>query len=204
MNGYLRVLLKEMVGAIGEERVKPILSGFSCRQLNGDVEDFIKHKAIEFAKQGIASTTLVFTPYRGEPVLVGYFSLANKCIDIPTRKLSSSLRKRISRFSIPNGTGQLLQLALPLIAQLGKNYANGYDALMSGDELLKMAIDQVKEGQRIFGGKCVYLECEDNDSLREFYERNGFCKFSERQLDGEDIMLMRGKKLIQMIRYINN
>lgn len=79
MTGYGLVNLKEMIEEVGEDRVKEILSAFSC-PLNKDVEFFLHNKAIEFAKQGIAQTQLVFTSYKGEPVLVGYFTLSNKVL----------------------------------------------------------------------------------------------------------------------------
>lgn len=47
MDGYQLISLKEMLDTIGEERVKAILSNFSC-PLNGDVEYFLKHRAISF------------------------------------------------------------------------------------------------------------------------------------------------------------
>jgi hypothetical protein len=53
MTGYIQVNLRDMVNNIGEDKAKNILSNFSC-PLNKDVELFLKHKSIEFSKQGIA------------------------------------------------------------------------------------------------------------------------------------------------------
>ena len=83
---------------------------------------------------------------------------------------------------------------------LTKNY--GYDKLITGDELLQIACDTVKEGQRILGGKLVYLECEDVPSLIRFYEENGFCSFGKRELDGDERDKMKGQYLIQMLKYL--
>jgi hypothetical protein len=201
MDGYVRVLLKEMIKEVGEDRVKSILSGFLC-PINKDVEGFLKQKAIEFDKQGISSTHLIFTSFKSEPVLIGYFALANKCIDVPIKKLSSNMRKRMARFGPRHNDNTLIQIALPLIAQLGKNYAEGYNKLISGDELLKIAIEQIQEVQRILSGKFTYLECEDTPKLKEFYSSNGFVEFSERPLDEEETAVMKGSRLVQMIRYI--
>ena len=44
MDEYSRILLKEMVAEIGEDRVQPLPSDFSC-PLNKDVEGFLKQKA---------------------------------------------------------------------------------------------------------------------------------------------------------------
>lgn len=56
---YISVNLKAMIDEIGESAVKALLSNFSC-PLNKDVEQFLRIKAIEFSKQGIAQTHLVF------------------------------------------------------------------------------------------------------------------------------------------------
>lgn len=91
----------------------------------------------------------------------------------------------------------------PLIAQLGKNYMNDYRKLITGDELLKMAIDKVSAAQRIIGGKVVYVECEDIDILKKFYEDNGFVIFGKRRLDKEERGEMNGSHLIQLLKYLN-
>lgn len=79
LKGYFIINLADMVAEMGEDATKGILLEFSC-PVNKDVEYFIKHKAIEFSKQGLAKTHLVFCSYKSEPVLVGYFTLANKFI----------------------------------------------------------------------------------------------------------------------------
>lgn len=70
-----------------------------------------------------------------------------------------------------------------MIAQLGKNYANGNDTLISGNELLFLAMEKVKKVQNEVGGRFAYLECEDKKKLKEFYERNRFKLFGKRKLD---------------------
>ena len=59
MTGFKIVNLKLLVEEIGEEETKTLLSNFSC-PLNEDVEEFLRIKAIEFSKQGLAQTHLVF------------------------------------------------------------------------------------------------------------------------------------------------
>ena len=61
MKGYKLVNLHEMINELGEDRVKSILFDFYC-PLNLDLEKFLRNGvAIEFAKQRIAATHLVFT-----------------------------------------------------------------------------------------------------------------------------------------------
>jgi len=90
-----------------------------------------------------------------------------------------------------------------LIAQLGKNYADGCDKLIKGADLLQMACDEVRTAQRIIGGKMVYLECEDTPKLIDFYTSNGFREFSRRPLDKDEEDSFNAKHLVQMLKYLD-
>lgn len=203
MGGYQIIHLSDMVEALGEDEVKSILSTFSC-PLNKDVENFLKSKAITFSKQGIAKTHLVFTTYKGKPCLIGYFTLANKVFSVSYNKrtFSSALRRRLNKFAVYDSEYKTYSIPAPLIAQLGKNYTNGYDKLISGDELLKMACEKVSSIQNLLGGRFVYLECEDKPQLTNFYSENGFFNFGKRQLDKDEKDSLSGNYLIQMLKYL--
>lgn len=188
-----------MIETLGEEETKNILSSYLCPQ-NADIEYFLKEKAIEFAKQGIAATHLVFTKIKEEPVLVGYFALTNKSIDISKRLLSNAYRKRIKRFGTEHASGY--RIPTLLIAQLGKNFANGYDKLITGDELLTIALEKVKHIQKDIGGKLVFLECEDIDKLIEFYSSHCFFKVGNRFLDRGEKGIETADYYVQMLKYI--
>lgn len=201
--GFVQVNLAEMISEIGEDRVKAILSDFSC-PLNKDVEFYIRDKAIVFAKQGWATTHLVFASYKDTLVLVGYFTLVTKVIMIYKANMSKTLQKKISKFSQPDVSMKRYIMSAPLIAQLGKNFNKGYDKLITGDELLKLACDKVKSIQTDVGGKFVYLECEDKPQLIDFYTSNGFVNFGKRNLDKDETDVMSGGYLVQMLRYLKN
>ena len=81
MNGFIIVNLLDLIDKYGEEHVKnKILSDFSC-PANKDVEKFLLVKSIEFAKQWLSQTHLVFCSFQGKLVIAGYFTLANKYSD---------------------------------------------------------------------------------------------------------------------------
>lgn len=202
MTGYQEVNLKRIIQNVGEDRVRALLSNFSC-PMNQDVETFIRQKAIEFAKQEVASTHLVFASYRDEVVLIGFYSIAIKQFSIKRSALSANLRHRIAKFAAYNAELMRYDIAAPLIAQLAKNYAAGYNQLITGDELLQMACDRVRQAQMIIGGKVTYLECENKPALIQFYERNGFKVFSKRPLDHDETKVMFGKELIQLLKYFS-
>ena len=202
MAGYKQFVLKEMIEQLGEESVKVILSNFSCPQ-NLDVEKFIKDKAIEFSKQNIASTHLVFAEYKEKLEIVGYFTLSPKTVYIKKGNLSNTLKKRVSKFGTYDENIKGYSIPAPLIAQLGKNFTNGLNKLITGDELLKMACDKIKTIQANMGGKITYLECEDKPKLIEFYKSNGFVNFGKRTLDRDEKDDLSGEYLIQMLKYLN-
>lgn len=199
MTGYIQVNLREMINKLGEDKVNNILSNFSC-PLNKDVEMFLKHKSMEFSKQGIAITYLVFTSYKNEYLLSGYFTLATKFIIISRTSLSKTLQKRIGKFTQYDNELKRYVLSAPLIGQLAKNYY--YDNMITGDELLKLACDKVKFIQGEIGGRIVYLECEDKEKLIQFYSNNGFVLFGRRKLERDEVDLLEGAYLVQMLKYL--
>lgn len=197
---YKIVNLKLLIDEAGEDTVKTVLSSFCC-PLNHDVEMFLRDRAIDFAKQGLSQTHLVMATYIGQSTLVGYFSLANKYISVPAEPLSNTQRRRIAKFSIYDSHLCAFCLSTPLIAQLGKNYFNGVDNLITGDALLSLACRKVASIQLALGGRYAYLECEDKPKLTEFYRRNGFQEFDRRVVDSDETGL-DGKYLVQMLKYI--
>lgn len=207
MTGYGLVNLKDMVQELGEERTKEILSEFSC-PMNKDVEFFLHCKAIEFAKQGIAQTQLVLTSYKDAPVLVGYFTLSNKVLEIPRKNVSKSVAKKVNRFAMARDAYYSMtdnyMISAPLIGQLGKNFTNEYNKLIPGDVLLKLATDKVRAIQAVLGGKFVYLECEDKAPLLDFYGSNGFVTFGKRDLDRDERDLQAGQYLVQLLKYLGD
>lgn len=201
MDGYVQVVLKSYLDVVGEDETKKLLSSFSCPQ-NADVESFLHDKAIEFAKQGIAQTHLVFCSYKGTPELIGYYALTMKTVQVKRSVLSESKRKKIAKFANFDKEARSYFLPCPLIAQLGKNFRNGLNNMITGNELLALACNKVAETQLLMGGKIVYLECEDINRLRDFYRRNGFFEFGKRTLDREEKSLLHGEYLIQMLKYL--
>ena len=185
--------------------MRNILSTFLCPQ-NEDVQAFIQEKAIIFSQQNLSKTTLVYwrSEDETEKELVGYFTVALKHIQVHKKSVSHSTAKRLHNFSITkdlNEDDKLYILPAPLIGQLGKNFTGGNNLLISGSELLQMALNKIRKIQREIGGRFVYLECEDDPKLKKFYEENGFTCFGQRSLDGDETGL-RGRYLLQYLRYL--
>jgi hypothetical protein len=176
------------------ERTEAVLSTFTSIH-DSDIERFIKGNAIEFSNQGIARTHLVIAEIDSRQALLGYFTLANKVLAVPREYLSKTFEKRLGKYGVFDEGSGCYTVSMPLIAQIGKNYADGLDQLMSGDDLLALACGKVADIQSELGGKFTYLECEDTPKLVEFYKRNGFIR-----TDGG--RPASNQTLIQMIKYI--
>jgi hypothetical protein len=82
-----------------------------------------------------------------------------------------------------------------LIAQLGKNYADGNDRLITGTQLLAVALEKIAAIQRELGGRFVLVECEDTPNLLEYYQANGFSRLQDRATGEGD-----GDYFVQMVR----
>ena len=200
--GIKIVNLNLLIEECGEDLAKEYLSTFSC-PLNKDVENFLRYKAIDFAKQGWAQTHLVMMSYKKEMAMVGYFTLASKFITVLSKNVSATTRKRIAKFSTYDPILKAYLLSAPLIAQLGKNYTNGYNNLITGDQLLTLACNKVRFIQLDLGGRFVYLECENKPKLIDFYSNNGFYLFDRRKLDRDETDL-DGEYLVQMLKYLKS
>lgn len=199
MSDYFKINLCDLIDSLGESKVKSILSSFSSPN-NEDVEFFIKNKAIEFSKQGLAQTHLDIYKNEDGVEILGYYAIANKPILIDKKSLSNTLAKKISKFASVHTKDTYIVQSL-LIGQLSKNFKDGNECLMTGEELLDLAIESVQEAQKIIGGKVVFLECEDKPKLVDFYSKYGFVVFGKRMLDRDEVEKVDGKYYLQWIKY---
>lgn len=199
MEEYLQINLNNLMQELGENKTKSILSNFECRK-NSDVEDFIRNKAIEFDKRGFAKTYLIFfNDSNGGIRLVGYFSLANKPFYINSSGLTSNMKRKINTYGTYDVALKKYIVPAILIGQFAKNHHCRYNTLISGDELMKMAIQKVVDIQDQIGGHFVYVECEKEEKVIKFYESHGFVIFGERECG--DRNESKTKKLIQLLKY---
>lgn len=190
--------MSELIVTLGEDDTKSILSTFVC-PLNKDVENFIKYKAIEFSKRDFSKTYLVFweTDDEKEKALVGYYTIASKFIRVERSAVNSKEARKLRDHGVFDENTNEYIVSAPLIAQLGKNYSEGNECLISGSDLLQLAIERVKRVQHEIGGKFVYLECEDEAKLLAFYTKNRFKVFGKRKLDRDETDI-KGHYLIQL------
>lgn len=194
---FVQINLSDLLDQLGEDEIKNILSSFSC-PLNADVEKFIKTKAIEFSKRGFSKTHLIYwaTDDEKEKEFVGYYTIASKFITIQRSVVNCKEARKLREHGVFDTKANEYTVAAPLIAQLGKNYTSGNDSLISGKDILQMAMEKVKKVQNEVGGRFVYLECEDKEKLIKFYETNNFKLFGRRKLDRDETDI-KGEYLLQ-------
>ncbi len=160
---YKIVRVGGLIEKKGEDFYHQLVADFSC-PLNNDLEHFLKNTAIENQKKNISRTNLVYASFEEQKVLVGYYSLAIQVLTLED-DISKSIRKEITGFT------DLHKNNVPvfLIGQMGKNFYNNYNKLISGEELFAQAIIDIKEAQKLVGGRVVMIECKKDEKLKHFY-----------------------------------
>lgn len=178
MKQFETINILDMIGAIGETKLKQCLSEFSC-PVNPEIEHFVVDHAIDFAKKKLSVTYFVINE-NGK--IIAIFTLAHKAVEIGNMRLSNTKRRKISRYAILDTETNCYTVSAFLIAQFGKNYAVEGGKTISGSELMDLTFDILEKVQHDIGGGIVFLECEDKPKLLEFYQndKNGFIPFDER------------------------
>lgn len=184
----------DILERVGEEELVSGLSDFSCTS-NKDIENFLKLKAVDFAKKRISITYLVLHVETGE--ILGFFTLAHKVLYVPAEGMSNNVKRRLERYgSFDKDTNSYLMSAF-LLAQFGKNYALGEDDRIAGLALMECVDSILKKIQFQVGGGVVYLDSLDNEHLVHFYsDVCGYRKISERISDSNNTKYLQYLKFI--------
>ena len=174
---YLTISLHNMRKlGVGKGDIDKILSDFSC-PLNSDVEEFVKLKAYDFDRVGLARTNLIYAfPNENHPILVALFTIGLSHI-IVSEELSKNDKKRMFGTTYPIG-GTLKTL---LIGQLSKNYKNGYNQYITGETLMKLVFERIREIHQIMPSVVTHIDCKDLVPLRNYYEKFGFTMFKNQK-----------------------
>lgn len=167
-------------GQSGEDLLQQVFSTFSCDK-NSDVERFLLEQSINFTKKNQSVTYVVLTPEDGQ--IIGYFTITIKPIIVNGDSFSNTVKRKIARVSEQDEESGNYSLSAYLIAQLGKNFKDGANEKISGEQLLGLAIEKIKELQYMAGGMVVFLEAENEEKLIHFYEdKNGFKRFDTKEI----------------------
>ena len=132
----------------GEPALVELISGFSCPK-NPDVERFLKQSSIEFTKKNQSVTYVVISANDGG--LLGYFTLALKPLTVRGETVSNTVKSKLLRISELDKQSDTYNMSAYLIAQLGKNYADGRNEEISGEDLIELAWKVIQEVQYMTG-----------------------------------------------------
>ena len=132
-------------------------------------------------------------------VLVGYFTLALKPLTVRGETVSNTVKKKLLRVSEWDEKSDTYTMSAYLIAQLGKNFTNGADQKITGEELLALAWNKIKEIQYLGGGVVTFLEAENEEKLLSFYRDNRFSQFDTRQTASDTD---EAHELVQLLRLL--
>ncbi len=205
----ITVSLKELVENSDsmEDDVTALLHTFFCvkdceTKFGEDVQEFLHKKAIGFENNAISRTYLVFYSDEKISYLAGYFSLANKPLSMTGKnfgKLSQSKKKMLLGSGHRTDKNNYVCSSV-LLGQLGKNCNYPQDIedsqKVEGKDILKASYEKIKHIYTLFGGKVLYLECNNNEKLIKFYNENGFSLLEG--YESEKDMLVFVKKLSQV------
>ena len=108
----------------------------------------------------------------------------------------------MNRFSEYNEELSIQVLNVFLIAQLGKNFTHECSKLVTGHQLLTVAIERITQIQREIGGKIVCVECEDTQRLVSFYESNGFVMIQKRKNPQAALSSIQSSNFVQFDKYL--
>ena len=181
---------------VGEPELLRIISGFSC-PANPDVEHFLKNSSIEFTRKNQSVTYLVLDMDNG--ALVGYFTIALKPLTVRDEVISNTVKRKIKRVSEFDEQTNSYTMSAYLIAQLGKNYADGRNKEITGVELLELAWSVIEDMQYRGGGMVVFLEANNEEKLLSFYQDNKFRQFDTRQITSGK---SEPHELVQLLRLL--
>ena len=151
--------------------IERALKTFKCK-INIDEQDFIQNKAIVFERENRARTYLVYDITYTK--LLGYFTVAFKSIEL--NNISKNKRKVIT-------AGESTEVyAAYLIGHVAKNCR--FKDEITGKQLLEYSKNVIAEARDLVGGRIIYIDCKDNEKLKDFYEENGFKYFKTSEKTG--------------------
>lgn len=165
---------------------------FDCPN-NSEINDFIHNKAIGSVQRHQTATFLVVD---NQNQINGFYSLTHKSLEVSAANLSKTYTKKIAMYSDYDESKKSYYISAFLIAQFGKNANISKDSVISGDEMMNIVLEHLRTVRDEIAGNLVYLECEDNEILLNFYSKNGFVKFGERYSEIENV------NYIQMLRFL--
>ena len=91
--------------------------------------------------------------------------------------VSNTVKRKLLRISELDEKSQTYIMSAYLIAQLGKNFADGRNNKITRAEMLELAWSVIEEMQYMGGEMVVFLEANNDGKLLKYYNDNKFSQF---------------------------
>ena len=129
----------------------------------------MKEQSIEFTKKNQSVTYLVFS--NEDASLVGYFTITIKPITVNAENFSNTMKRKIARVSELDEENGTYTLSAYLLHNWGKNFKDGANEKITGEQLLHAAVDTIKE-LSIYGWRNgnFPLKRKNKEKLMHFYQ----------------------------------
>lgn len=174
----LRLYAEGKAPSLGEQALRQVLNAFSCPDAP-EAERFLKERAVSAAAQKEAATYLVFSA--GDGTLAGYFTLALRTLTVACGDRDARTEQALQRVGMPEAE-DTYRLPVYLLAQMGKS---GAGRAISWEDLLELAVVQMKRLQYLCGGVISALQAQPREDVLAFCGRSRFYRFWTGR-DGED------------------
>ncbi|NWO18053.1 GNAT family N-acetyltransferase [Leptotrichia sp. oral taxon 223] len=186
-----RMRLQELLNKYDELDVIKELKKFKSISVypKNDIEIFLQEKSIRFEKSCVSTTHLIFDDNIEE--MLGYFTIANRSLILSKEELnvlSKTQQKKLSNSGSVLRNGDLMTSSF-LLGQLGKNYSDDILKKITGKDLLTSAYNLLLKIKELINTKYVWLECQNESRLINFYRDFGF-KLLEHIISDEGLKVM--------------
>lgn len=159
-------------GLGGRNEAEKILASFSISK-NQDVANFLHEKIFMYEDSHAARSFFAIDDSDNKMKILGFYSIAVATYQI-SGKTPDDLKGRLR--GVNNANRKLIPGIL--IGQLARFDGVSKNEL-SGTDLMNDALDRIDMIHREIGLRFVWLDCEENNSLKRFYEKFGFSEVNK-------------------------
>ncbi len=153
--------IKEYGKKQGKARLSAFLSKFNC-ELNPDIDDFLKNKALSSDSQNESRTFLFIKNEEEEDKIVAHYTVLTKPILLKKEKkdnIGGKLKRAIKGMFLNIEDQEYQLISTYLIAQIGRD-DNFTSAHIDVEEIFAYIFEDINKVVDILGGNIILIEVE--------------------------------------------
>lgn len=175
--------------------IKRKLAEFRCSG-DSDVETYLRRFAYTNEKSGVSRTYLAldYDRYTGDhllPPIVAYFTLSMTSTDYSG--VDQEIKEELLGF-VPKDVRRD-HFSGYLLAQIGRSDDYDHEKLNGADLLVEAEI-KIADAMRLVGGRVVYLDCKNSNSLISLYKKNGYAVLYEADEGDHPVKMAKALELV--------